>query len=126
VIGFCTEAQSKHFLQMIPGVEKEIVESGVLLFKYWLKVTPAEQMRRLEARIADGRKIWKLSDMDFKSYSRWYDYSRARDEMFFATDTAWARWFVVHPDDKKRARLNVLTRILSKFHTRSRRAQRSI
>ncbi len=115
VMGFCTEAQAKHFLQMIPGVEKEIVQSGVLLLKYWLEVSPTEQTRRLEARIDDGRKIWKLSDMDLKSYSRWYDYSRARDEMFLATDTVWAPWFVVHSDDKKRARLNVLTHMLSKI-----------
>ena len=73
-----------------PQVEKAIVESGVILLKYWLEVSPEEQTRRLEARIDDGRKIWKLSPMDLKSYSRWYDYSRARDEMFQATDTAWA------------------------------------
>jgi len=115
VMGFCTEDQAKHFLQMIPGVEKEIVASGVLLLKYWLEVSPDEQARRLEARIDDGRKTWKLSDMDLKSYSRWYDYSRARDEMFLASDTAWAPWYVVHSDNKRRARLNVLAHILSKI-----------
>jgi len=115
VLGFCTEEQAKHFLEMIPGVEKAIVESGVLLLKYWLEVSPHEQARRLEARIDDGRKTWKLSDMDLKSYSRWYDYSRARDEMFLATDTAWAPWYVVHSDNKRRARLNALTHMLSKI-----------
>ena len=83
--------------------------------KYWLEVSPEEQTRRLEGRIDDGRKIWKLSDMDLKSYSRWYDYSRARDEMFLASDTAWAPWYVARSDDKRRARLNVLTHILSKI-----------
>jgi polyphosphate kinase 2 len=115
VMGFCTEEQAKRFLELIPGVEKNIVEDGVLLLKYWLEVTQDEQRKRLEARIDDGRKIWKLSDMDLKSYSRWYDYSRARDEMFLATDTAWAPWYVVHSDDKRRARLNVLTHILSRI-----------
>jgi polyphosphate kinase len=105
-------------------VEKAIVESGVLLLKYWLEVSPEEQTRRLEGRIDDGRKTWKLSDMDLKSYSRWYDYSRARDEMFLATDTAWAPWYVVHSDDKRRARLNALTHILSKIpHEDLRRAK---
>ena len=115
VMGFCTEDQVKQFLQMIPGVEKAIVESGIVLLKYWLEVSPEEQTRRLEARIDDGRKTWKLSDMDLKSYSRWYDYSRARDEMFRATDTSWAPWYVVHSDNKRRARLNALTHILSKI-----------
>jgi len=115
VLGFCTEEQAKHFLEMIPGVEKAIVESGVLLLKYWLEVSPDEQARRLEARIDDGRKTWKLSDMDLKSYSRWDDYSQARDEMFLATDTSWAPWYVVHSDNKRRARLNALTHILSKI-----------
>jgi polyphosphate kinase len=113
IMGFCTEEQAKRFLQLTPQVEKAIVESGIALLKYWLEVSPEEQTRRLEARIDDGRKVWKLSDMDLKSYSRWYDYSRARDEMFLATDTAWAPWHVVHSDDKRRARLNVLTHMLS-------------
>ncbi len=89
-----------------------MVESGIILLKYWLEVSEEEQTRRLEARIDDGRKIWKLSPMDLKSYSRWYDYSRARDEMFEATDTPWAPWYVVRSDDKKRARLNVITHLL--------------
>jgi polyphosphate kinase 2 len=115
VMGFCTEEEVKRFLQMIPGVEKAFVDDGIMLLKYWLEVSSEEQTRRLEARIDDGRKIWKLSDMDLKSYSRWYDYSRARDEMFLATDTSWAPWYVVHSDNKRRARLNTLTHILSKI-----------
>jgi polyphosphate kinase 2 len=112
VMGFCTEEQARHFLQLTPAVEKAIIDSGVILLKYWLEVSEEEQTRRLQARINDGRKIWKLSPMDLKSYSRWYDYSRARDEMFAATDSSWAPWYVVHSDDKRRARLNVITHIL--------------
>jgi polyphosphate kinase 2 len=115
VMGFCTEEQAKRFLEMVPLIEKAIVESGVIVLKYWLEVSPEEQTRRLEARIDDGRKTWKLSDMDLKSYSRWYEYSRARDEMFLATDTAWAPWYVIPSDNKRRARLNALTHILSKI-----------
>ena len=90
-----------------------MVDSGIILIKYWLEVGPDEQTRRLESRIDDPRKIWKLSDMDLKSYSRWFDYSRARDDMFAATDTAWAPWFVAHTDDKKRGRLNIISHLLS-------------
>jgi polyphosphate kinase 2 (PPK2 family) len=115
VMGFCTEEEAKHFLEIVPVFEKIVVESGIILLKYWLEVSPDEQTRRLEGRIDDGRKIWKLSDMDLKSYSRWYDYSRARDEMFHASDTAWAPWYVVHSDNKRRARLNILNHILSKI-----------
>ena len=115
VMGFCTEPQAKRFLEMVPSFEKVIVDDGIILLKYWLEVSPEEQTRRLEARIDDGRKTWKLSDMDLKSYSRWYDYSRARDEMFLATDTAWAPWYVVPSDNKRRARLNTLSHILSKI-----------
>jgi polyphosphate kinase 2 (PPK2 family) len=111
-MGFCTEEQAKRFLAATPLVEKAIVESGVLLLKYWLEVSSDEQTRRLEARIKDGRKIWKLSPMDLKSYSRWFDYSRARDEMFQATDSSWAPWFVVRSDDKRRARLNLIKHLL--------------
>ncbi|HEY2251851.1 MAG TPA: polyphosphate kinase 2 [Planctomycetaceae bacterium] len=113
VMGFCTEEQARRFLHVAPLVEKAIVESGVILLKYWLEVSPEEQTRRLESRIKDGRKIWKLSPMDVESYSRWYDYSRARDEMFTATDSSWAPWFVVRSDDKKRARLNIISHLLS-------------
>jgi len=115
VMGFSTEDQVKRFLDMAPMVEKTIVESGIILLKYWLEVSPEEQTRRLEARIEDGRKIWKLTPMDLKSYSRWYDYSRARDAMLVATDTAWAPWFVAHSDDKKRARLNIIRHLLSQI-----------
>jgi polyphosphate kinase 2 len=112
VMGFCSEEQVKRFLQMVPGAERVIIDSGIILIKYWLEVTEAEQTHRLESRIDDGRKIWKLSPMDLKSYNRWYDYSRARDEMFRATDTSWAPWYVVRSDDKRRARLNAITHLL--------------
>lgn len=113
VMGFCPEDQVKRFLQMVPAAEKVIIESGVILLKYWLEVSEDEQTRRLKSRIDDGRKIWKLSPMDLKSYSRWYDYSRARDDMFKATDTPWAPWYVVRSNDKKRARLNTITHLLA-------------
>ncbi|HSO07883.1 MAG TPA: polyphosphate kinase 2 [Pelomicrobium sp.] len=115
VMGFCSEEQARLFLKVVPAFEKMMVESGIILLKYWLEVSPEEQTRRLKARIDDGRKIWKLSPMDLKSYSRWYDYSRARDEMFAATDTDFAPWYVARSDDKKRARLNIITHLLSKI-----------
>jgi polyphosphate kinase 2 (PPK2 family) len=115
VMGFCTEEQAKGFLKVVPEFEQMMVASGILLLKYWLEVSMEEQTRRLESRIDDGRKIWKLSPMDLLSYSRWYDYSRARDEMFRATDTKWAPWYVVHSDDKRRARLNLITHLLSQI-----------
>jgi polyphosphate kinase 2 len=115
VMGFCSEDQAKQFLKVVPAVEKAVVESGVRLIKYWLEVTEVEQMRRLEDRIHDGRKIWKLSPMDLKSYSRWYDYSRARDEMFQATDTSWAPWHVARSDNKRRARLNIIAHLLGQI-----------
>ena len=87
-------------MRIVPEVEKAIIDSGVILIKYWLEVSPDEQTRRLEARIDDGRKIWKLSKMDLKSYTRWDDYSGARDEMFLATDTAWAPWYVARSTTK--------------------------
>jgi polyphosphate kinase 2 len=113
VMGFCTEAQVKYFLEAAPRVERSIVDSGCILLKYWLEVSEAEQSRRLRDRVNDGRKIWKLSPMDLKSYSRWYDYSRARDDMFAATDTEWAPWHVARADDKRRMRLNVISHILA-------------
>jgi polyphosphate kinase 2 len=113
VMGFCTEAQAKRFLEQIPVVEKAIVESGIVLLKYWLEVSEREQTRRIEDRIDDGRKLWKLSPMDVESYSRWYDYSRARDDMFAATDTPFAPWHVLRSDDKRRARLNLIRHLLS-------------
>ncbi len=113
VMNFCSEEAVKRFLQLTPDFEKVMVQDGIVLLKYWLEVGMEEQTRRLEARINDGRKIWKLSPMDVESYSRWYDYSRARDEMFQATDTAWAPWYVVRSDDKRRARLNTISHLLS-------------
>jgi polyphosphate kinase len=112
VMGFCTEEQAQRFLKITPMMEKAIVESGVTLIKYWMEVSEEEQTRRLESRIHDGRKTWKLSPMDLESYGRWYDYSRARDEMFAATDSSWAPWYVVRSDDKNRARLNVIRHLL--------------
>jgi polyphosphate kinase 2 len=119
VMGFCGEAQAKGFLKVVPEFEKLMVDSGIILIKYWLEVSPEEQTRRLEARIDDGRKIWKLSPMDLKSYSRWYDYSRARDEMFATTDTKHAPWYVVRSDDKRRARLNLITHLLKQIPYKS-------
>lgn len=115
IMGFCSMDGVKRFLDMTPPVEKALIDSGIILLKYWLEISPEEQQRRLEGRINDGRKIWKLSPMDLESYGRWYDYSRARDEMFAATDSAWAPWFVVRADDKKRARLNVISHLLGKI-----------
>jgi polyphosphate kinase 2 len=112
VMGFCTDEQVRTFLKAAPMVEKAIVDSGIILLKYWLEVSPEEQTRRLKARIDDGRKIWKLSPMDLKSYSRWFDYSRARDAMFAATDTPWAPWYVARSEDKKRVRLNIISHLL--------------
>lgn len=113
VMGFTPEEHVKKFLDQVPAFEKNMVESGILLRKYWLEVSMEEQTRRLESRIDDGRKVWKLSPMDLKSYSRWHDYSRARDAMFQATDTPWAPWYVVNSNDKKKARLNLITHLLS-------------
>jgi polyphosphate kinase len=115
VMGLCPEDVAKRFLELAPMMEKIIIESGIILIKYWLEVSMEEQTRRIAGRIHDGRKIWKLSPMDLESYSRWYDYSRARDEMFEATDTSWAPWYVVNSNDKKRARLNLITHLLSRI-----------
>jgi len=115
VMGFCDEARVKRFLELAPAFEKLMIESGITLIKYWLEVSEEEQTRRLAGRIHDGRKIWKLSPMDVESYSRWYDYSRARDEMFKATDSSWAPWYVVDSNDKKRARLNIISHLLTKI-----------
>jgi polyphosphate kinase 2 len=112
VMGFCSEEQARKFLAGVPLVEKAMVDAGIILIKFWLEVSEEEQARRLESRLDDARKTWKLTGMDLKSYSRWYDYSRARDEMFVATDTDFAPWHVVRSDDKKRARLNVISHIL--------------
>ncbi|MBK6803991.1 MAG: polyphosphate kinase 2 [Betaproteobacteria bacterium] len=115
VMGFASEEQVKRFLDAVPLVEKAIVGSGIILLKYWLEVSMDEQTKRLEQRIHDGRKIWKLSPMDLKSYSRWDDYGRARDDMFQATDSSWAPWYAVRSDDKKRARLNIIKHILGRI-----------
>jgi polyphosphate kinase 2 len=112
VMGFCTMEEVRRFLAQAPLLEKAMVDSGILLIKYWMEVSPEEQTRRLEGRIDDPRKVWKLSPMDLKSYGRWFDYSRARDEMFAATNLPYARWHIVRSDDKKRARLNLITHLL--------------
>ncbi len=114
VMGFCSEEAAQRFLDSIPQVENAMVNSGIVLLKYWLEVSPEEQTRRLQARIDDGRKIWKLSPMDLDSYGRWYDYSRARDAMFSATDLPFAPWYVLRSDDKRRARLNLIRHLLSR------------
>jgi len=113
VMGFCTEDEAKFFLDAVPRIERSIVDSGCILLKYWLEVSEAEQSRRLRDRVNDGRKTWKLSPMDLQSYSRWYDYSRARDEMLAMTDTEWAPWHIARADDKWRMRLNVISHILA-------------
>ena len=115
VMGFCSEEDARKFLRAVPLLERAMVDSGIILLKYWLEVSQEEQTRRLESRIEDGRKIWKLSPMDLDSYGRWYDYSRARDEMFAETDTPFAPWYVARSDDKKRARLNIISHLLEKI-----------
>jgi polyphosphate kinase 2 len=112
VMGFCTEDKARGFLKTIPMFERLMVDSGIILLKYWLEVSPEEQTRRLKARIGDGRKTWKLTPMDLMSYDRWDDYTKARDEMFAATDSAWAPWSVARSEDKQRVRLNVISDIL--------------
>ena len=112
VMGFTSEAMVRKFLQVTPLMEKGIIESGIILLKYWLEVSEEEQDRRLKARASTGRKVWKLTSMDLKSYGRWFDYSRARDEMFAATDTPYSPWFVARTDDKRRGRLNIIQHLL--------------
>lgn len=112
VMGFCSDDQVRRFLDMVPGVEKAMVDSGIHLLKYWLEVSAGEQTRRLESRIDDPRKVWKLTDMDLASYAKWDEYTLARDDMFAASDTAWAPWWVAQTDDKKRGRLNVISHLL--------------
>lgn len=115
VMGFCTEEQVEKFLDGTPVMEKAMVDAGIILLKYWLEVTPKEQERRLRDRINDGRKIWKLSPMDIKSFNLWDEYTVARDAMFKATDTAWAPWFVARSEDKKRVRLNIISHLLKQI-----------
>ena len=113
VMGFCTEKQHRHFLELCPQIEKFIVDGGIQLIKYWLEVSDEEQKRRFEARIEDPLRQWKLSPMDLPSRERWYEYSRARDLMLEATDTEFAPWHILRSDDKKRARLNCIAHLLS-------------
>jgi polyphosphate kinase len=112
VLGFCTKEQHRHFLEVCPLWEKQIVDSGIRLLKYWLEVSPGEQKRRFQARIEDPLRQWKLSPTDLESRRRWFDYSLARDQMLQATDTRHAPWHIVRSDDKKRARLNVIAHLL--------------
>jgi polyphosphate kinase 2 len=114
VMGFTDDKIVMKFLEDLPRVEKAMVDSGIILVKYWLEVSPEEQTKRLSARIDDGRKTWKLSPMDLRSYSKWFDYSHARDDMFKYTHSAWAPWIVADSDDKKKARLNIIRDLLSR------------
>jgi polyphosphate kinase 2 len=113
VMGFCTEEQNRRFLELCPEVEKYIVDGGITLIKIWLEVGPEEQERRFLARIDDPLRQWKLSPMDLESYGRWYDYSRARDMMLKTTDSGHAPWYIVRSNDKRRARLNCISHILT-------------
>ena len=124
VMGFCSEQEAQGFLQVVPLFEQLMVKSGIILLKYWLEVSPEEQTRRLASRIDDGRKIWKLSPMDLKSYDRWDDYTKARDEMFAATDSKWAPWYVARSEDKKKVRLNVISHLLGKVPYKSVKADK--
>lgn len=113
VMEFCSQEEVIRFLALCPLFERAVVQSGTILIKYWFEISQEEQTRRFESRINDGRKIWKLSPMDLESHRRWYDYSRARDEMLLATDTSYAPWYIVRADDKRRARLNCISHLLS-------------
>lgn len=113
VMGFCTKEQYKAFLEVCPEFEQYIVDAGIILIKYWLEVGQKEQQRRFEARLKDPLRQWKLSPMDLESFRRWYDYSEARDNMLEATDTKHAPWYLVHSDDKRKARLNCISHFLS-------------
>jgi polyphosphate kinase len=113
VMGFCADAEVQRFLKLCPLFERVMVDSGIILIKYWFEVGQEEQTRRFKSRINDPRKLWKLSPMDLESHERWYDYSRARDDMLLATDTLHAPWYIVNADDKRRARLNCISHLLS-------------
>jgi polyphosphate kinase 2 len=115
VMGFCTPEETERFLEQAPYVEQAMVTSGIHLIKYWLEVSPEEQKARLTSRIHDPRKTWKLTDMDLKSYTKWVDYTNARDTMIQRTSTTWAPWHVVFTDDKKRGRLNAITHLLEQI-----------
>ena len=125
VMGFCTEEQYRRFLDVCPMFENEIVAGGIILIKFWLEVGKKEQERRFEARIDDPMRQWKLSPMDIESWTRWYDYSRARDAMFDATDTDYAPWYIVRSDNKKRARLNCIAHLLSRIPYKKCRGKKS-
>ena len=112
VMGFVTDDQYNRFMKVAPGFEKQVIDGGVILIKLWLEVGNKEQERRFKARMADPLRQWKLSNMDLPSREKWYEYSRARDAMFKATDTRWAPWYIVRSDDKRRARLNVIAHLL--------------
>jgi polyphosphate kinase 2 len=113
VMGFCSKEQHQNFLEICPKFERYIVDAGIILLKYWLEVGQDEQQRRFEARRSDPLRQWKLSPMDLASRSKWFEYSRARDLMFKATDTKWAPWHIVRSEDKKRARLNCIAHLLN-------------
>jgi polyphosphate kinase 2 (PPK2 family) len=115
VMKFCTKEQYQQFLKYAPIFEQAIVDSGIILIKYWFDVSMQEQERRFRARIEDPRKVWKLSPMDVESFRRWYDYSRARDDMLAATSTDYAPWHIVQADSKKHARLNCISHLLSQI-----------
>ena len=112
VMGFCSQEQHRLFLERCPEIEEYIVDAGIILIKFWLEVSDKEQKRRFEARITDPLRQWKLSPMDLPSRGKWYEYSRARDQMLKATDTKWAPWRLLRSDDKKRARLNCISHLL--------------
>jgi polyphosphate kinase 2 len=113
VMGFCTDEQHRQFLKLCPTVERYMVDAGIILIKYWLEVGKKEQQRRFEARIEDPLRQWKLSPMDMESFGRWYEYSQARDKMLEATDSKHAPWYLVRSDDKRKARLNCISHLLS-------------
>jgi polyphosphate kinase len=115
VMGFCSDEQYERFLRLCPAFEKQLVENGLILIKFWLEVSNKEQERRFRARIDDPMRQWKLSNMDLPSREKWYDYSRARDAMLKATDTSFAPWYIVRSDDKKRARLNTIAHLLGRI-----------
>jgi len=111
-MGFCSDDQYKRFLKLTPLFEKHVIDSGILLIKFWLEVGNKEQERRFRARIDDPLKQWKLSPMDLPSRAKWYEYSRARDAMLKATDTRISPWYIIRSDDKRRARLNTIAQLL--------------
>jgi polyphosphate kinase 2 len=113
VMGFCTSEQYRRFMELCPLFERYVVDAGILLIKYWMEVGKQEQQRRFEARITDPLRQWKLSPMDLESFRRWYEYSRARDKMLEATDTKYAPWHIVRSDNKRAARLNCISHLLS-------------